>query len=65
MDLTNGVGDKSAEVRVANSDPTKTFERFNELPAKSWVQFPNPVLSPNALKFHKQPHNLNFPTPNF
>ena len=35
MDLTNGVGDKSAEVRVASSDPTETFERFNELAAKS------------------------------
>ena len=35
MDLTNGVGDKSAEVRAASSDPTKTFGSFNELPAKS------------------------------
>ena len=33
MDLTNGVGDKSAEVRVAST--TETFERFDELPAKS------------------------------
>ena len=38
MDLTNGVGDKSAEVRVASSEPTETFKIFNELLAKSCPQ---------------------------